>query len=161
MHHNVIAVYTNHDNAVNAVSKLIEQGFPSKHISLMGKASADDDFETKNSNTAAKGVGIGAASGTLLGILTGVGLFAIPGVGFLYGAGAIAGAIAGLDIGAIGGGIVSTLLLGGEKKEIASIYDDNLKEGKTLLVFRGSDDENNKAMEALEQIGGCDSIQHH
>jgi hypothetical protein len=34
---------------------------------------------------------------------------AIPGVGMLYGAGALVGAIAGFDVGIIGGGLVAIL----------------------------------------------------
>lgn len=161
MHHNVIAVYTDHDKAVAAVSSLIDRGFPSKYISLMGKAAADDRLESKSSDTAAASVGVGAVGGALLGILTGVGLMAIPGLGFLYGAGALAGAVAGLDVGAIGGGVVAALLLGDEKKEIASIYDDYLQSGKTLLIFRGPEAENRKAAEVLNALDGADSVRHH
>ena len=43
-------------------------------------------------------------------MLTGLGLFAIPGFGVLFGAGAVIGAFAGFDAGIIAGGL-STILV--------------------------------------------------
>jgi len=161
MHHNVIAVYDDHDQAVTAVSTLIDQGFPSKHISLLGKAQADDPLQIKTATTAAKGIAIGAIGGPILGVLTGLGVMAIPGFGFLFGAGALVGALVGLDIGTIGGSIAAVLLLNNEESEIASIYDNYLLSGKILLVYKGSDEENQQVAEILKNTSGVATVQQH
>jgi len=161
MHHNVIAVYDDHDQAVAAVTALIDQGFKSKHISLLGKAQADDPLQIKTATTAAKGIAIGAISGPVLGVLTGLGVMAIPGFGFLYGAGALVGALAGLDIGTIGGSIAAVLLLNNEESEIASIYDNYLLSGKILLVYKGTEEDNSRVAEILKDTAGAESVQQH
>src|SRR4051812_48921534 len=108
-----IGVYDNHDLAVEAVEKLKNSGYPVSQLSIMGlmvTEVVDDKMHVMpKSNVKTAGLGAGTILGTTLGILTGVGMFAIPGVGFLYGAGALVGAIAGFDFGLIGGGIASAL----------------------------------------------------
>ena len=52
-------------------------------------------------------VSLGIAVGSIIGILTGIGIFAIPGLGFLFGAGSIVGAIAGVDFGLMAGGLTT------------------------------------------------------
>ena len=104
---------------MRAVQELKTNGFTDKQISVIGHTkgtgTAEDELESqdpehemdKSMKGAATTVGIGAVLGPILGALAGVGILAIPGVGFLVGAGALAGAVAGLDIGLIGGGVVS------------------------------------------------------
>src|SRR5690606_35335037 len=76
-----------------------------------GEGVDSDDVFTNPMKVAATGVGIGAVVGPILGALAGVGVLAIPCLGILVGAGALAGAIAGLDVGIIGGGIISALAI--------------------------------------------------
>jgi uncharacterized membrane protein len=100
-----IGLYDTHDLAVEAVIKLKESGYPVSQLSIMGLMKTevvDEKMHLTPKNTLKiGGFEIGTLAGTTLGILTGVGIFAIPGVGFLYGAGALIGAIAGFDIGMI------------------------------------------------------------
>lgn len=161
MHNNVIAVFDSHQNAVAAIQELLSNKLASKDISLLGKMDAEDISRTGQGVTEGKVVGSTTVLGATLGVLAGVGILAIPGIGFLYGAGALAGAIAGLDFGIIGGGIISAILLTNEKTEIASIYDDYLKNGKTLLIFRGNDAEIEKAKVILEGLKTASSVQAH
>jgi hypothetical protein len=53
----------------------------------------------------------GAILGPILGILTGVKLFAIPGLGFLFGIGAVLGALAGFSLGIVGGGVITLIAI--------------------------------------------------
>jgi len=89
-------------------------------------------------------------TGTVLGVLTGIGVFVVPGFGFLYGAGAIVGAAAGLDFGIIGGGLLAILAIYGVEKEQSIAYDEHLKEGKWMVVAQGDDAQLNKAMNILQ-----------
>lgn len=159
----LIGLYNSHDKAIEAIRLLKEDGFTSKHLSLLGKIDGDDEVsdDIKNANTAVKGLGIGAVAGTTLGLLTGVGLLAIPGVGFLVGAGALAGAVAGFDFGVIGGGLISALTIGGIEKEMEEKYQKELETGKTLVVVQGSHDELVKAKALLAAKGGYDELNEH
>ena len=53
---------------------------------------------------------MGVMIGSILGVLTGVGLFAIPGMGFLYGAGILYGGFVGFETGIVGGELLLFLL---------------------------------------------------
>ncbi|HRP89509.1 MAG TPA: hypothetical protein PKX92_05675 [Edaphocola sp.] len=157
----IIAVYEQQKDALSAVEHLKNQGFTHKHISLLGKHKADDVFESHAAKEGAEVLGTTVSLGALAGVLTGVGLFAIPGVGFLYGAGAVVGAIAGVDFGAIGGALISSLLLSGEKSRIADLYDKELLSGNTLLILRISPDDAEKGLEAIKSIGNYKDVQMH
>src|ERR1043165_8302231 len=137
----VIGIYDDHELAVDAVRQLKGSGFPLGLVTIMGKAREEVIDEQmhimEKSPINVVGVGTGTAIGAALGILTGVGIFAIPGLGFLYGAGALVGAIAGIDFGLISGGIISALTLPGMKTEAAKKYETELEEGKTLVIVHG------------------------
>jgi len=151
----LICIYDSHEKAIESIRLLKTNGFTSKHLSLLGRVSADDEVEgdIKNANTAVKGIGIGAVAGSAIGLLTGVGLLAIPGLGFLVGAGALAGAVAGFDFGVIGGGLISALAIGGVQKEMEAKYQKELESGKSLLIVQGDEEELENAKTILEADG--------
>jgi len=160
-----IGVYDSHDKAVEAVIELKEAGFPVKQLSIIGKAQTevvDDQLHVMPKDPIkAGGLGAGTAIGATLGILTGVGLFAIPGLGFLYGAGALVGAIAGFDAGLIGGGIASVLTTVGVKDDNVKKYHDILEEGKFIVVAQGSEKEVNHAKDILHEHDTHDDLHLH
>jgi hypothetical protein len=102
-------------------------------------------------------VGVGLAVGSILGVLTGVGVFAIPGFGFLYGAGALIGAIAGFDVGLVGGGVVAIFTAIGVDETNSVKYEQLLQEDKFLVLVKGPEDEVKQAKDILhtsdQQIG--------
>lgn len=161
-----IGVYDNHELAVGAVRKLKDLGYPLRHITIMGK-SEEEEVLDNDMHMAVKnpvnmvGVGTGTAIGATLGILTGVGIFAIPGLGFLYGAGALVGAIAGFDFGLIGGGIASVLATIGVKDENAQKYHDALEMGKFLVIVHGSENDVNTAKAMLHEHGTHEEVAFH
>jgi len=152
-----IGVYDTHDKAVEAIKALKDAGIDQRKLSILGKATVTEDnihiASGEPAKLAAAEVGAAAVLGPVLGVLTGVGLFAIPGLGFLYGAGALVGAIAGFDFGLIGGGIVSAFTILGMKKDRAAEYEKHLQEGKYMVVAQGEQGEINKAKEILDQHG--------
>ncbi len=160
-----IGIYDNHDLAVEAVIKLKEADFPVNQLSIMGLSQTEDvDKEmhiTPHNPIKTAGLGTGTVIGTTLGILTGVGMFAIPGVGFLYGAGALVGAIAGFDIGLIGGGIASALTTVGVTDENSKKYHDALVAGKFLVVAHGDQKLVNQAKDLLHEHGTHDDMEMH
>lgn len=160
-----ISVYDTHDKAIEAVQELHKAGFSTKHVTLLGQAEIKDEhMQIKTVNpgkVAVTEVGIGAVVGPVIGALAGAGIFAIPGLGFLFGAGALVGAIAGFDFGIIGGGLVSALTMLGLKSDAASLYEQHLKEGKFVVIVHGTMDEITKAKDILEAHGGHIELDIH
>jgi uncharacterized membrane protein len=160
-----IGIYDNHDLAIGAVEKLKNRGYQVSHLSIVGKAETEviDDKMHIAPKTSVKtaGLGVGTVLGTTLGILTGVGIFAIPGVGFLYGAGALVGAIAGFDFGLMGGGIASALATVGVKDVVEKKYHDALAAGKYLVIAHGSKEDVDKANALLQQHGTHEELLSH
>lgn len=151
-----VAVYSSHEKAFNAVQALEKAHFPMKQVSLVGKAELiDDHLHVKDLDdvSIATPVAIGAVAGPVVGILTGVGIFAIPGLGFLYGAGAIVGALAGFDFGIISGAVVAVLTTLGLKKDKVVKYEEHIKEGKFLVVVQGNEQEIENAKKVLHTEG--------
>jgi len=160
-----IGTYDNHDLAVEAVQKLKDSGYPVAQLSIMGLAETevvDNEMHITTKNPIkAGGLATGTVVGTTLGILTGLGMFAIPGVGILYGAGALVGAIAGFDFGLIGGGIASALATVGVKDDMGKKYHDALVAGKFIVIAHGSEDDVNKASALLDEHGTHDELASH
>lgn len=137
-----ISIFDSHEQAVKALEALRESGVNMSKVSLVGHAEIIDDNVHVKSNTAivAAPVAAGTIIGTTLGVLTGVGMFAIPGLGILFGAGAIVGALAGFQVGVLTGGFASILVDLGVKEDHIE-YEQHLKEGRFLLFYDGSDEE--------------------
>jgi hypothetical protein len=150
-----IAIYDTHEKAINAIKILSHQDFPMSNVSLLGKAEViEDHIQIKSLDTIKKTPAIiGMGAGTLIGLLSGIGVFAIPGFGFLYGAGALVGIIAGLDFGLITGGLVSLLAFTGIKDEEVVKCQEHLKEGKFMLIVKGAKEEIEKAKHILHSDG--------
>src|SRR5205085_9353452 len=94
----VTALYDTYDSAVSAVNALEASGVPHSDISIVSN-NVDNrhskDRPTNAAEDAGKGAGIGAAVGGVGGLLTGLGLLAIPGVGPVAAAGWLVATAAG------------------------------------------------------------------
>jgi uncharacterized membrane protein len=153
-----VGVFDSHDKALEAVQVLKDAGYPVKQLSIIGKADieevVDKELHVQSKNPLnLTGIGIGTTLGAALGVLTGAGVFLIPGLGFLYGAGALVGAIAGFDFGLIGGGVASVLATVGIEDEATKGYQKHLSEGKYLVVAQGNEAEVKNAMNVIQQHG--------
>lgn len=148
-----VAVYNSHDDAVQALNLLTDQNFPLDKVSILGKAEVEDDKIHIRSNTPliASPLIAGTALGTTFGLLTGIGVLAIPGLGFLFGAGAIVGLFGGFEAGALIGGVGSFLLSIGIKEDYVVKYEEHLKNGKFLIFINGTDAEIEKAKWILHE----------
>ncbi|HSD13728.1 MAG TPA: hypothetical protein VLB74_03695 [Flavobacterium sp.] len=147
-----IAIYDTHKEAVDAIKVLNDQEFPMSNVSLLGKAEIiDDHIHMSSVDTLQKAPAvIGMGAGTVIGLLSGIGVFTIPGFGFLYGAGALIGAIAGFDLGIITGGLISFFSLLGIKEDEVLKYEEHLNEGKFMVIVNGT----------LEEIELAEHILH-
>jgi len=161
-----IGVYEDQAKALAAIQELKAAGYPDKQISVLHRTQAGEDAPDPGENEdgpgldsdnvyqnpmkiAATGVGIGAVVGPILGALAGVGVLAVPGLGLLVGAGALAGAIAGLDVGIIGGGIISALAIARLNKHHEDLYHEHLEAGRWIVIAHGSESEIEHAREVL------------
>jgi hypothetical protein len=144
-------VYETHKLAHEAIETLKSEGFEPSHLSLVGLAEMQEDhFKIKEQEHLLEvGVGSTVALETVIGALAGVSIVAIPGLGFLYGAGAIIGAFAGLDFGILTGGVIAILAKMGIKEEIGHIYGNYIKEGKFVVLVNGTEEEITKAHDIL------------
>lgn len=150
-----IAIYNTHDEAVDAVKVLNDQDFPMSNVSILGTAEViEDHIHVRSLDTIKKAPAvIGMGAGTVIGLLSGIGVFTIPGFGFLYGAGALVGAIAGFDLGIVAGGLVSFLSFLGIKEDNVVKCEEHLKAGKFMVIVNGSIDEVEKAEHILHTEG--------
>ena len=112
----VTALYDTYDSAVSAVNALEASGIPHSDISIVSSNVENrysKDRPTNAVEDAGKGAGIGAAVGGVGGLLTGLGLLAIPGIGPVVAAGWLvataAGAATGAVVGGAAGGLVARL----------------------------------------------------
>jgi uncharacterized membrane protein len=150
-----VAIYETHEKALEAVKVLKESNFPVNKISIIGKALIVDNNMYLKSIEPLKNlpVAIGTVAGVVAGILTGIGVFAIPGFGFLYGAGAIIGAAGGLDLGIISSGLIAVLVHLGVKESDVLKYEEHIHAGRFLVVAHGTPKEIEKAEHILHTEG--------
>ena len=142
----VAALYDRYDSAVSAVDALEAAGIPHSDISIVSN-NVDNrygkDRPTHAAQDAGKGAGIGAAVGGVGGLLTGLGLLAIPGVGPVVAAGWLvataAGAVTGAVVGGAAGGLVGSLTGAGVPAPDANFYAEGVRRGGTLVTARVDD----------------------
>jgi len=150
----IAGVYASHEKAIEAVQELKRAGFPVEQVSLIGKAVIIDDLMHVRHNRWIKNTPaiVGAILGPILGILTGMKIFTIPGLGFLFGIGPILGALAGFSLGIAGGGVVSLFATLVIKRRAVLKYREHFEEKGFQVIAHGSNEEGNKAKTILEKI---------
>jgi hypothetical protein len=161
------AVFDSREEAERALTELRSAGIKEDSISIIGRhgeqsdtsggIDEDDDGDGPNASGGAKGAIGGAIAGGLLGVAA----LAIPGVGPLAAAGAIAsGAIPGAaaigaGVGAVAGGLTGMLTNHGVDEEDAAYYEQHIKKGGYFLsVDQNSGVPLETAREILFRNGG-------
>jgi hypothetical protein len=154
----VTALYDSYDAAVSAVNDLEAFGIPHGDISLVSNNvdhRYDKDHPTNAAADAGTGAGIGAAVGGVGGLLTGLGLLAIPGVGPVVAGGWLVamavGAAGGAVVGGAAGGIVGSLTGAGVPERDANFYAEGVRRGGTLVTARVDDAREPTAREILQR----------
>src|SRR3954453_17556623 len=158
----VFGIYASREMAENAVDRLIAQGFRNEDISVLlqdnvGTKDFAHEKHTKAPEGTATGAVAGAAVGGTLGLLTGIGALAIPGLGPFIAAGPIMATLAGLGSGGVVGGIVGALVGMGIPEYEAKRYEGRIKEGGILLsIHCDNSDWVKKAKNLLKETGAED-----
>lgn len=158
MTQSVTALYDTYDAAVSAVNALEAAGIPHSEISIVSN-NVDNRYDRERASNAGAdagtGAGIGAAVGGVGGLLTGLGLLAIPGVGPVVAAGWLVatavGAVGGAVVGGAAGGLVGSLTGAGVPERDANFYAEGVRRGGTLVTARVEDARALAAREILQR----------
>jgi hypothetical protein len=162
-------LYDSYDSAQQVVSELEAAGFSHDDVSIVANhamtvgsdleptaepLTSAGALEEPISTTAATAAGTGASIGTIIGggagLLTGLGLLAIPGVGPVVAAGWLVATLAGAGAGAAAGGLLGSLTGAGVPEEHAHVYAEGVRRGSALVTVRAED---SRAMEAEAIMG--------
>ena len=150
-----VGVFDDRDKADKAARELRTAGFKDDEI---GYAWRDDsgkthkEGETKAGEMAAEGAVTGAALGGLIGAAA-AGL--IPGVGPIIAGGILASTLTGAAVGTAAGGISGAFVGMGIPEEEAKYYDDEFKQGRTLMTVKSSE-KYDLAGDTVRRGGGWD-----
>lgn len=164
----IFGVFTQRENAENAINELENEGFDPKNISILMQNK--DDAKVMESNTGADvtggvtaGATTGAVVGGLAGLLIGIGAIAIPGIGALLIAGplvaalgltgATASTVAGVTTGALAGGLIGALVKLGIPEEDAKVYEESVKSGAILVAVPETAGKHNEVSSILTDQG--------
>ena len=157
-------LFDDYSDARAAVSALEARGIPSDDISIV--SNNVDERRTGDTNAAegaGTGAGIGAAVGGVGGLLTGLGIMAIPGVGPVVAAGWLAataaGAAAGAVAGGAAGGIIGAMTESGVPEEHAHVYAEGVRRGGTLVTARVEENLYPEAEAVLRQSNWVDPVE--
>jgi glutamate 5-kinase len=112
----------------------------------------DRDLDGKDDRVeaAGPGAGVGAALGGTAGVLTGLGLMAIPGVGPIVAAGWLVSTLAGAAAGSAAGGVLGALTQAGVGKDEADIYAESLRRGGAVVSSRVPDADASRLQAVLD-----------
>ncbi|TAA53204.1 general stress protein [Shinella sp. JR1-6] len=157
-------LFDDYSDARAAVRALEARGIPSDDISIV--SNNVDERQTGDTNAAegaGTGAGIGAAVGGVGGLLTGLGIMAIPGVGPVVAAGWLAataaGAAAGAVAGGAAGGIIGAMTESGVPEEHAHVYAEGVRRGGTLVTARVEENLYAEAEAVLRQSNWVDPVE--
>lgn len=171
----VVGLFDDFQDAQNVVRDLTSAGFRRESISIAANKTASgytgdgSDFGTGTGQTGhavGKDAGVGAGVGGVIGLLTGLGLLAIPGVGPILAAGPLVAAlgigaaatstVVGAGIGAVAGGLIGGLTHVGVPKEHAEYYAEGVRRGGTLVTVDAPDNQAQQAVDIMNGNGAVD-----
>lgn len=139
----VTGLFDDYADASAAVGELETAGVRSNDISIVSNNADRRHGDSNAAEGAGTGAGIGAVVGGAGGLLTGLGLMAIPGVGPVVAAGWLAataaGAAAGAVAGGAAGGIIGGLTSSGVPERDAHFYAEGVRRGGTLVTAKVED----------------------
>jgi hypothetical protein len=145
----VSAIFDSHSDAENAVRELRQAGVRDSALSVIAtRDSGGGDYgDADTTEVKEKGEGLikGALAGGGVGALLGIAALAIPGVGPLAAAGAIAASVVpeaaaiGAGVGALAGGLTGLLTKHGVSEEDASYYEGRINDGGVFVSVDTSD----------------------
>jgi hypothetical protein len=164
----MLGVFTDRDDAEEAIVNLEDAGFKTKDISVIMKDQLEGERLGHNTGAnvtegAASGAATGGVIGGLAGLLAGIGALTIPGLGAILIGGPIAAAlgltgaaattVSGAITGALAGGLVGALVGLGIPEDDARYYEDRIRSGAILVVVPVTAGLMDEARDILETAG--------
>lgn len=161
----VSATFKDEKKLQDAVQRLLDRGVPKERISIIGRNFQSEaritGFLTKKDvilDGLASGALYGSLFGSVLSLLTGVGVLFIPFLGAVVAAGPLAaallGATSGALYGALGAGLGSVLISLGMPQDKAAIYQTRVQAGEFLLVVEVPEEKAGETFLLLQSAGG-------
>jgi cation transport regulator ChaB len=161
----ISAVFKERDQIDVVIKRLLDRGVAREDISVMGK---NFHSETRISGFLTKrdiilgglkqGGIFGSLFGSVLGLLTGVGVLFVPFVGTLVAAGPIGavllGAAGGAIAGSAGAGLASAFMVLGMPEDKATLYQTRIEAGEYLVMVEVPADRTGEIQLLLESAGG-------
>ncbi len=161
----ITGIFQTEKEVDTVINRLLERDVPRDHLSVMGK---DFESQTRISGFITKkdviigglrnGAIFGSLFGSLLSLLTGVGVLFIPFVGSVVAAGPLSSLLLGAATGAIagsaGGGLASVLSTWGMPEDKAAIYETRLKAGEFIVMAEVPEDRSGEYILLMESAGG-------
>ena len=142
----ITAIFTSHDDAIEAARQVKDDGLRTSDISIMTNEHASDGM---TNDQVSRGTISGGVLGGTAGLLLGLGTIAVPGLGMV----AAAGPIAGLIGGALTGGIVGALVDLGIPQEKSREYEADIRDGNTLWSMDVEDSSVTRVKRILSECG--------
>ena len=157
----VVGVFDGPNHAEQALNELRDAGFQPEQVSVVARDNRETQDMVERTGMGAEGAGTGAVlggiTGGVLGWLVGIGALAIPGIGPIVAAGALATTLGGAAIGAVAGGLIGALVDLGIPEEEARGYEEHVRKGSILLtVSANSDEQARQAHQIFDRRGGSD-----
>lgn len=150
-----IAIFDSHWTALDAVEVLKNESYPVDKLSIIGRAKiVDNDWQRKSIRPPKKkNRTVGIVLGSSFGVLPSARILPVPEMGFVFGAGAIVGAIASFNAKLKGIKMGTLLRTVGIKKENIGKYSNEINEGNFLVVAQGKDEDLSRASIILHKQG--------
>lgn len=157
----VVGVFDGPNHAEMALNELKNAGFQPNQVSVVAKDNRETRDMVEGSGMGAEGATAGAflggITGGILGWMVGIGALAIPGIGPVVAAGALATTLGGAALGAAAGGIVGALVDAGVPDEDARSYEEHVRKGSILLTAHATTDQQaRQAQRIFDNHGGAD-----
>jgi len=164
MAHTVAGVFNSASDAEKALNALKDAGFTPEQVSVVAKDTGEtqtmvDRSDMAGAETTGAGTGalLGGLTGGIAGWLIGIGALAIPGIGPIVAAGALATTLGGAAVGAVAGGLIGALVGAGIPEEDARSYETHVKEGRILITAQATTGQQaQEARDAFDRYGGAD-----
>jgi hypothetical protein len=155
-----IGIFDSRDQAERTVQELRSKGFD-REISVVtketGRGEAYGDRApglsmNRETDTNMDGITTGGVLGSIAGLAVGAGALVIPGIGPLIAAGPIAGLLSGAAVGGIAGGLIDW----GVPADVSRRFEEDVKQGKTLVSVHASSPKLDDAANILRRHGAND-----
>ena len=125
----VVGVVDGPNHGEMARTELKTAGFRPKQVSVVARATRETQEMAEKTGMGVAGTGavLGGITGGIVGWLVGIGALAIPGIGPIVAAGALATTLGGAAVGAAAGGLLGALVDLGIPQEEARGYEERAR----------------------------------